>query len=180
MRAYGFIVLFCLSLFGAPPARAADVFDRLQNEPVTMFDFGIKRLRTIVLQAARKIVLSSDPVPQSSVAFDSEKREIRIGYIIRSSAPVLGMATCQERRALAIKEVFNVGLTAYSGQVSEQQRVILRLGRMFTREPAENRDSVLAKGERLADSTDFKISMSGKDGGPPVICGGRLSETPPR
>ena len=79
MRAYGFIVLFCLSLFGAPPARAADVFDRLQNEPVTMFDFGIKRLRTIVLQAARKIVLSSDPVPQSSVAFDSEKREIRIG-----------------------------------------------------------------------------------------------------
>ena len=123
MRAYGFIVLFCLSLFGAPPARAADVFDRLQNEPVTMFDFGIKRLRTIVLQAARKIVLSSDPVPQSSVAFDSEKREIRIGYIIRSSAPVLGMATCQERRALAIKEVFNVGLTAYSGQVSEQQRV---------------------------------------------------------
>jgi len=51
---------------------------------------------------------------------------------------------------------------------------------MFTREPAENRDSVLAMGERLADSTDFKISMSGKDGGPPMICGGHLSETPPR
>ena len=180
MRAYGFIVLFCLSFLGTPPAIADDVFDRLQNEPVTMFDFGIKRLRTTVLQAARKIVLSSDPVPQSSVEFDSDKREIRIGFIIRSSAPVLGMATCQERRALAIKEVFNVGLTSYTGQVSEQQRVILRLGRMFTREPAENRDSVLAMGERLAESTHFKITLIGKDGGPPVICSGRLSETPPR
>ncbi len=180
MRVQAFVVLFFLSLFAAPPAMAADVFDRLQNEPVTMFDFGIKRLRTIVLQAGRKIVLSSDPVPQSLVEFDSDKREIRIGFIIRSSAPVLGMATCQERRALAIKEVFNVGLTSYSGQVSDQQRVILRLGRMFTREPAENRDSVLAMGERLADSTQFKITMIGKDGGAPVICGGRLSETPPR
>ncbi len=180
MRAYGFVVLLFLSQLAPAPALAEDVFDRLQNEPVTMFDFGIKRLRTSALQAARKIVLSSDPVPQSSVEFDSVKREIRIAFVIRSNAPILGAATCRERRALAIKEVFNVGLTSYSGQVSEQQRVILRLGRMFTREPAENRDSVQAMGERLAESTHFQVTMIGKDGAEPVVCAGRLSDVPPR
>lgn len=174
------ILLLAAFLFGiclpSSHAHAEDVFDRLQNEPVTMLDFGIKRLRTMAQQATKRIALSSEPLAQTNVEFDKAKREIRILFVVRTTPEFLNKASCQTRRKVAINEVFLVGATNYVVPVSEEQRVMFRLGRMFTREPAEQQDSVKAMGERMAESTYVQMNLYDMSGNNPVICAGRATD----
>lgn len=173
-----FIILLALAigiLGGPPPADAEDVFDRLSNEPVSMLDFGIKRLRGMAQQATRRIVLTSDPAAQTSVDFDAAKREVRILFVMKVRQDMLNQDTCRERRLSALKEVFALDAANFSGPISTEQLVIYRLGRMFTREPADKRDSVQAMGERMAESMMLQINLYDLSGNNPIICGGRVT-----
>ncbi len=176
MRKIMFLSLSIAMLFAAGKANAEDVFDRLGAEPVTMLDFGIKRLRSMAQQATKRIVLSSEAAAQTNVSFDKEKREIHILFVVRVRNDARTMVTCTERRRLAIREVFLIGLTNYPVPVSTEQRVIFRLGRMFTKEPADHRDSVQAMGERMAQTTYLQMNVYDSAGNNPITCGGRVTD----
>ncbi|MEQ8320257.1 MAG: hypothetical protein RH946_08345 [Rhodospirillales bacterium] len=158
------------------PKATADVFDNLMAEPVTMLDFGIKRLRSAALQTSLRLVAPSDPKPQSQVFFDQEKREIRLNYVLAMRQEGISMTTCWERRLTAIREVFYIGSTSYAVPISAEQRVMRRLGAMFTREPIEKTNAAQAMGERLAESTFVRMSIAVPSAGDPIVCEGRVSD----
>jgi len=157
-------------------AAAADVFDSLQTEPVTMLDFGIKRLRSAALQTSLRLAPPSDPKPQSQVFFDPEKREIRLHYTIATNQGGVSLATCWERRIAAIREVFFIGSTQYAVPISNEQRVMRRLGAMFMREPVEIANAAQAMGERLSESTFVRMTIAVPGGAQPLVCEGRVSD----
>jgi len=172
-----FVVFILLVTMAAPtPVVADDIFDRLKTEPVTMLDFGLKRLRSAALQAARKLAQPSDPAPQIRVAFDSEKREIQIQFFIYTGSEHFNDAACLQKRQFAIKETFLIGSTAYVVPLSDSQKMIRRLGAMFTHEPAESPTAVRAMGERLAQSTYFKVTLKSANNATPIVCGRYLND----
>ncbi len=158
------------------PKATADVFDNLMAEPVTMLDFGIKRLRSAALQTSLRLAAPSDPKPQSQVYFDPAKREIRLNYVLAMRQGGVSMATCWERRLTAIREVFYIGSTTYAMPISTEQRVMRRLGAMFTREPVGQSNAAQAMGERLAESTFVRMSIAVPNVGEPIVCEGRVSD----
>ena len=176
MRTLICLILAVIVLAGSRPATAEDVFDRLQNESVSVMDFGIKRLRSSAIDATRRLATPSDTTPQASVLFDTEKRAFNIQFILRTSAEPLTMTACQERRIKAIKEIFMVDATAYAAPVSTAQKIVLRLGRIFTREPIAPGESIQAMGERLAQSTNLKLTLTGADAQKAISCDGRVTD----
>ncbi len=175
MRILLFVILWVLISTPAPLA-ADDVFDRLKTDPVTMLDFGLKQLRSAARQAARKLVQPPDTTPQTRVAFDAEKREIQIQFFINSQTEQFTEASCFQKRQIALRETFLIGSTAYVLPLSDNQRIIRRLGVIFTHEPAESPTAVRAMGERIAQSTYLKITLNGAKITTPIVCGGFLNE----
>jgi len=175
-----FIILALPTALLSTAADAEDVFDHLQAEPVTMLDFGIKRLRSAALQTSLRLAPPSDPKPQSQVFFDPAARQIRLHYIIATRQESVSAATCWERRIAAIREVFFIGGTAYAAPVSLEQRIIRRLGAMFTKEPADQANAVQAMGERLAESTYVKLTIALPGSTPPIDCEGRVTDIKPK
>lgn len=174
---FGLLFLLAMMISATPSAtRSEDVFDRLQNQPVTMLDFGIKRLRSMAQQATKRIVLSSEPMAQTNVDFDTAKREIKILFVVRTTPEYLNKGGCQTRRRTAINELFLIGTANYVVPVSEEKRVALRLGRMFTREPLEAQDSLQAMGERMSESVIVQVNMYDTNGNNPVSCTGRVTD----
>lgn len=172
-----FLCVVLIFLVTTPKSMAAeDVFDRLKTEPVTMLDFGLKRLRSAALQAARKLAQPSDPIPQTRVAFDAENREIQIHFFVVTPIENLTSATCLQKRHTALMEIFLIGSTAYVVPLSDTQRVIRRLGAMFTHEPAVSPTAERAMGERIAQSTHLKVTLSNTKNSTPIVCGGRLGD----
>lgn len=131
----------------SPPAQAQDVFDRLQGETMSVFDYGIKRLRSVAIQVLPKLQGQGNPRPQSEVSFDPETRHILVNFFVPMKAGNVSQGTCWERRALAIRELFFIGATPYTIPVSNEQRIIRRLGAMFTKEPIDFGNVVQATGE---------------------------------
>ena len=136
-----------------------------------MLDFGLKRLRSAALQAAHKLAQPSDPNPQTHVAFDAENREIQIQFFVVTPIENLTSTVCLQKRQTALMETFLIGSTAYVVQLSDTQRVIRRLGAMFTHEPADSPTAVRAMGERIAH---FKVTLRSTQNPAPIVCGGRL------
>lgn len=176
MRVVFFIGVIAAWLAAPPAATAEDVFDRLQVEPVTMLDFGIKRLRSMAQLSTRRVTLPAEPTAQVNVDFDPKKREIRIIYLIRTKAEGVTEASCRERRLFAIRDIFVIGATNYAVPMSEEQRIVMRLGRMFTREPADQRNAVQAMGERLSQSIIFQVNLYDLQGNKPITCGGPIKD----
>lgn len=155
---------------------ADDVFDRLKSEPVTMLDFGLKRLRSAALQASRKLAQPPDHAPQSRVVFDVDKREIQIQFFVKSATEHFTDAMCLQKREIALRETFMIGSTAYVVPLSDAQRIIRRLGVLFTHEPAESPKAVRAMGERIAQSTFLKVTLNSAKNAAPIVCGGYLHD----
>jgi len=157
-------------------ALAQDVFDRLQSESLSMLDYGVKRLRSAALQTIVKLQQEGDLRPQSQVFYDPDKREIHVQYVLPTRTEGITPEICRERRAMAIRELFFIGGTSYSGTVSPEQRVLRRLGAMFTKEPIEIGIAVQATGERLSDSTFVKMTIPTPGNAKPVVCNGRVND----
>lgn len=174
------LALCAAGLFAAGDSRAADVFNNLQAEPVTMLDFGIKRLRSAALQTSLRLAPPSDPRPQTQVYFDTEKRTIHLNYVIATRQEGVSLATCWERRSTAIRELFYIGATSYAVPISLEQRIIHRLGAMFVREPAERANGAQAMGERLAESTHVKMTIAQPGSAEPIVCEGRVTDLRPK
>ncbi len=170
------VPLAAMLLICRPGIAAADVFDNLQAEPVSQFDFGIKRLRSAALQTSIRLSPPTDPRPQSQVYFDTEKRQIHLDYTIAAPGGKATLEACWERRGAAIKEAFYIGATAYSVPISLKQRVMRRFGAMFTREPVEKANAAQAMGERLSESTFVKMSLTVPGSETPIVCESQLNE----
>jgi hypothetical protein len=168
-------LLFSAFMLDCRPA-IGDVFDNLQAEPVTQFDFGIKRLRSAALQTSARLSPPTDSRPQSQVYFDVEKRQIHINYTLAAPGGIATLDTCWERRGSAIKELFFVGATTYPVPISLKQRVLRRFGAMFIREPVEKANAAQAMGERLAESTFIKMSLTVPGSDTPIMCESLLND----
>lgn len=162
----------------SPPAQAQaqDVYDRLQSDTMSIFDYGIKRLRSIAIQVLPKLRGQGDPRPQSEVSFDPEARQIRINFFVPMNAGNVSQATCWERRALAIRELFFIGATPYTVPVSNEQRIVRRLGAMFTKEPIDFGNVVQATGERLSELTRVRMTIPLSGGTAPLVCESRVAD----
>ncbi|MBO6521818.1 MAG: hypothetical protein JJ900_15630 [Rhodospirillales bacterium] len=168
-------------LAGAPAVvRAQDVFDRLQGEQMSIFDYGIKRLRSAALQILPQLQSDDQLRAQSEVHFDPDKRLISINFILPSRQPDATPAACWERRALAIRALFFIGGTSYLVPVSNEQRVIRRLGAMFTKEPIQIGNTVQATGERLAELTRLRVTIPTPGSATPLFCEAGVAELRPR
>ena len=160
----------------APSAAAQDIFDRLQREPVTVLDAGIKRLRAGALLAARRLHLRAAAKPRVTVAFDRATRRIDLRFAVRARGASPSLAGCHEYRVLAIKETFQTDAMNLGVPVSEEKKVALRLGRMFTLEPAETPNAVQAAGERLVQSVFLEMTLTATDGATPILCEGPVGD----
>lgn len=155
---------------------AQDVFDRLQSEQMSIFDYGVKRLRSAALQILPKLQQQGDPRPQSEVSFIPDKREIRVSFFLPSQIEAITPAMCWQRRNQAIRELFFIGSTNYPVPISNEQRVMRRLGAMFTKEPIEVGNTTQATGERLSESTIVRAVIPNPGTTQPIVCEARVSD----
>jgi len=150
-------------------AQNGDIFDRLQKEPVSLFDSGIKRLRSSVQFAADRLSPPSDPKAQFRVFFDPETRRLIVRFDIGTSSSDITQAACWERRVAAIKETFAIGRTRYTVPISVEGRIQRRLGVMFSSEPSTDK-TIVAAGQRLAELTIVEVNLRGTGATAPVSC----------
>ncbi len=158
------------------PAMAQDVFDRLQGETMSIFDYGIKRLRSVAIQVLPKLQGQGDPMPQSEVSFDPDVRQIRVNFFVPMNAGNVPPSTCWERRATAIRALFFIGTTPYTVPVSNEQRIVRRLGAMFTKEPIDFGNVVQATGERLSELTRVRMTIPMSGSTTPLVCESRVAD----
>lgn len=175
MRTLISLLIIAPMLFVSNATSAQDVFDNLANEPVTMLDAGIKRIRSAALETTRRLTPTLAARPQTSVLFDKETRNIRVQFTVQPKEPILTEAACRQLRATFIKEMFLIGSTSYVVPLSDEQKVMRRLGAMFTREPHDKANTPQAMGERLAESTIVQLSMRQPGEEKPVICAGKIN-----
>ena len=175
-RALIAIAALAAALLHPRHAAAQNVFDRLQSEQMSIFDYGIKRLRSAALQVLPKLQQLGDPKPQSEVSFTPDKREIRITFFLPTQIEAITPEMCWQRRAQAIRELFFIGSTNYPVPISNEQRVMRRLGAMFTKEPIEIGNTTQATGERLSESAVVRAVMPNPGTTQPIVCEARVSD----
>ena len=163
------IVLMFIAGGNQVTAQENDLFNRLQKEPVTLFDLGIKRLRSWALNAAERLAPPSDPKTQYRVFFDTENRRLVVRFEIGTLSREVTQAACWERRVAAIKETFAIGRTRYTVPISDEERVRRKLGVMFASEPASDR-TVIALGQRLSELTIVEVVLRGPGPTASVSC----------
>lgn len=144
----------------ATPSIAAEpaVIERLASEPTTLFDMGMKRLRSLALEATLRITAPSDQATTSRVWYRTETKSIEIRFELRVSAQPIGEPLCRETQTRVINETFSIGRTAYLVNLSRAERVRRRLGLIFAHEPIESGKDAIAIGERLAELTFVEIA----------------------
>ena len=144
------------------------VIQNLQSTPATLFDIGMKQLRRQVLSATTRLSSDTMSAPGARVWLNSDEGIIEILYLYSISAGSGAAPThddCAESRAMALKEVFRVGKTAYDIQLSDEARIARRLGGYFSAEPVKGGKETIAMGQRLSELTylEVKIVNSSKD-----------------
>lgn len=176
----GSAIAFAISAAAQSPARAQDVFDRLQGEQMSILDYGIKRLRSAALQILPQLQFDAALRPQSEVFFDPDKRLIHINFILPTKQPNITQTACWEQRATAIRNLFYIGGTSYLVPLSNEQRVIRRLGAMFTKEPVQIGNTVQATGERLSELTRLRVTIPIPGNTTPLFCEAGVAQIRPK
>ncbi|NQU55626.1 MAG: hypothetical protein HQ513_00225 [Rhodospirillales bacterium] len=173
------IALSFMAASGPAPAQENDVFDRLQKEPVTLFDLGIKRLRSSARIAADRLSPPSDPKVKFRVFFDQENRRLVVRFEVGTFSRDVSQAACWERRVAAIKETFAIGRTRYTVTISVEERIRRKLGVMFSREPSTDKN-MIALGQRLAELTIVEVILRGTGPKVSVSCSALSAELKPK
>ncbi|NQW00146.1 MAG: hypothetical protein HQ483_10645 [Rhodospirillales bacterium] len=140
-------------------AQESDVFWRLQNEPVTVFDVGIKRLRAAVQIASQRLISPSEPKPVFRVQFDEKTRKIVVSIKAEMRTTAVSQKGCWALRANAIKEIFSVASAYQTAPLSVEARIQRRLALMFSREPVQINSAYIGLGERLAELTIVDVEF---------------------
>jgi len=156
-----------------------EVIQRLNAESMTLYDFGMKRLRQSALAAVPRL----GPVGASQAAvrvwYDAAKGTIEILFRVPATAGGITGVTvekCRAQQRAAVRATFGVGRIAYTLAISDAEQVRRRLGAMFAHEPVENAKEMIALGQRLATLTYLSVAILGDVASPPVTCRSPVTE----
>mgnify|MGYP000135377869 CR=1 FL=1 len=171
------LVLLALGLGSATPVwaqQAQGTFQRLQEQPMTLFDAGMKSLRRLALDTAEKIALKTGHETTVTVNYRHPTASIEIVFQIKTKPS--GTATplqqqCIELRREAILKMFRIGLSDYASNLSTSERIRRRIGGQFAPEPVLSMNESIALGEQLGQITFFEVKLtSEKEPGNAVSC----------
>lgn len=163
MGVAAFVVVSIASL----PASSAttdesEVIKRLRGEKVSVLDAGLKRLRQAALIASSRLSSSAQPGPSVGVWYDNKTGFIEIQFRYtdpNGNAVVHSKNRCTEMHKTAIRETFNIGRTIYTVPLTFDERVRRRLGTMFSLEPIQSFNEVIALGQRLSELTFMHVEI---------------------
>ncbi|NQV43716.1 MAG: hypothetical protein HQ501_02340 [Rhodospirillales bacterium] len=178
------LFLFAFAVFLIKPASAElpVVLQNLQNTPATLFDIGMKQLRRQALNGAVRLSFKSGPSPTSRVWMSKDTGTIEILYLysVESDAIIAPTAQfCARIRAAALKEIFQIGLTAYDIELSDEARIARRLGSYFSSEPARGSKDSIAMGQRLSELTYLEVQITDNELNKTVTCRGSVNKLHP-
>ena len=167
------------------PAEAAGepmppVIDRLYKEPTTLFDMGMKRLRSASFDAAARITAPSERTPTSRVWYRVETQSIEIRFEVLARVDQPSPRLCQETRTRLLTEVFAIGRTAYFLNLSRAERIRRRLGLIFAHEPLTDGKEVVAVGQSLAEHTFLEVAYVDGRGGTLQSCRAAVAAAEPQ
>lgn len=168
----GFLVL----VPPVPPAAAQDepaVITGLRGEPATLFDLGMKRLRELVNEAARRLATPADPLPRVGVFYKPETKTIEVIFEFRQSTTdpaEFTEAACLSRNRRTVNEVFRIDRLVTVLNLTYAEKVRRRLGMLFTHEPTEQTNDSVAMGQRLAELTYVTVRLVSTKGSNRTTC----------
>ncbi len=135
----------------------------LQKESTTLFDVGMKRLRTAALDTVSKMVAKPGQQPTTSVKYQHDAGIIDILFNLQTENAD-NMETlrlqCVDKRRSTLLRMFRVGLTDYTSQLSISERLRRRIGNQFAHEPISSVKEVLSLGEQLGLITYFTVTLT--------------------
>lgn len=151
------MLLFDLPAIGAVSASEPVIIERLRQEPSTLFDVGMKRLRRAALDAALRITAPTDRPTTSRVWYKPDTGTIEVRFDIYSRIHPVSKQTCWDVRARAIRETFSIGRTSNIVTISFDARIKRRLGQFFAHEVVDNVNEIISTGQRLAEITNLEV-----------------------
>jgi len=158
------LVLLCATVLSGPSlAQGQETLARLQKEPVTLFDLGMKSLRRLALDATANMAAKPGMGPSSSVRYKHAAGIIEIEFNLKTenanSIEQLRQQ-CLEIRRKTILKVFRIGLSDYTSQLSVNERIRRRIGGQFAHEPLGSMTETQALGEQLGQITYFAVNLT--------------------
>ncbi len=166
-------IIFCITIIKPAYADLPIVIQNLQNTPATLFDIGMKQLRRQALTAATRLSSDDTPKPSTRVWLKKDSGTIEILFLFSASSDSGVVPTqhfCAQFRAIALKEIFRIGRTAYDIELSDEARIARRLGTFFSSEPVRGSKDAIAMGQRLSELTYLEVKIENKALDLSVIC----------
>lgn len=161
-----FFAFICVAGLVVPGALHAQqirgALERLQKQPMTLFDAGMKSLRRQALDTADRLSAQSGMDVTASVVFLSSDPAIKISFAFKT--PKVNRSDelallCPQVRRDAILKMFRVGLANYQTNLSVSERIRRRIGGQFAPEPISSLSETIALGEQIGQMTYFEVSL---------------------
>jgi hypothetical protein len=175
---------FVLGALVAHPTLAQQgrgTMDRLQQQPMTLFDAGMKSLRRLALDSAEKLSVAKGGEVSANVSYKhaDPSIEITLHFIIHNNGTTDELQKqCVEYRRDAILKMFRIGLTGYANDLSVNERIRRRIGGQFAPEPTTSMSETISLGEQLGQITYFSVELESKNEPPvKVTCRALASES---
>lgn len=169
----GTVLLAGASLVVPAVGQELEIFRNLRSEPVSLFDYGVKALRRLALEAASRMAVAGEAVPTVQVGYSDKTSTIEIQFVLPPPATAgakLSPQVCEELRKALIRETFKIGRTAYDVPLSVEERVRRRLAMQFAHEIVQTVKETVALGERLSELTFFEVKLTGRDAASGISC----------
>jgi len=135
----------------------------LQQEPVTLYDLGMKRLRSAALDTIAKMTTKPGMEPLTLVRYDHAAGLIEITYNLKVEAPggieQLRQRCVDDRKSIILK-MFRIGLTDFASLLSIPERIRRRIGAQFTHEPIASTKEALSLSEHLGQVTYTTLTLT--------------------
>lgn len=149
-----------------PQSEGRRTLQYLQKEPTTLFDIGMKRLRSAVLDTVGKMTARPGMQPTASITYNHNAGLIEILFNLKTEATenmeVLRQQCLTKRKATILK-MFQIGQTNYASQLSVTERIQRRIGRQFAHEAIDSAKNTLTIGDHLGQLTYFTVTLTTTD-----------------
>ncbi len=155
----------------------SNIISYLRQEPTTLFDAGMKRLRRSAMEAARRMSAPADQPVKSRVWYKPDSRTIEVRFTTTTPSKSVDEQSCWDARARIIREVLQIGTTAYRSDITYSERIRRRIGLMFAHESSAQADEIFSEsgdiskiGKELSRILNFEIEYVTKQNSLMVTC----------
>ena len=159
--------IIALSAFAQEPQnKGVRTLQYLQKEPATLFDIGMKRLRSSVLDTVGKMISRPGMQPTASITYNQTAGIIEILFNLKTEATEnteILRQQCLTKRKTTILKMFQIGKTNYASQLSVTERIQRRIGRQFVHEAIDSAKNTLIIGDQLGQITYVAVTLTTTD-----------------